>query len=283
MNENKYLNEEKYQKINSNIKKKGKLITNIMLVIGIAMIVVGVSMIIINKNSSTKNENSINEQIVEKEKALETEEDNLTNKLSQLKTDLETKKQALIDQGVEKSYNYNDGEAYDLYILDSVLDPRHYSCMTSEYQNNELTKDYCAITNLFDRGIHGVCGKSTLVENYCALNTELSDLRQESIFPSQPSLIKSAIYIPLIMFGFFITVASFMVKYWIFMLTHRREITAFTAQQAMPVAKEVMEDMAPTVGKAGKTIAKEMAPVYGDMAKEIAKGIKEGLKDEEEK
>lgn len=52
----------------------------------------------------------------------------------------------------------------------------------------------------------------------------------------------------------------------IFMTAKRREIIAFGAQQVMPVAKEGIEEMAPTVGNA---------------AKEIAKGIKEGLKDEE--
>ena len=50
------------------------------------------------------------------------------------------------------------------------------------------------------------------------------------------------------------------------LLGHGREIAAFMAQSQMPVAKEGMEKMAPSAGKA---------------AKEIAKGIKEGLKDDE--
>lgn len=50
------------------------------------------------------------------------------------------------------------------------------------------------------------------------------------------------------------------------MLGKGREISAFFAQQQIPVAKEGIEKMAPSVGVA---------------AKEIAKGIKEGLKDEE--
>ena len=45
-------------------------------------------------------------------------------------------------------------------------------------------------------------------------------------------------------------------------IAHRREIVAFTTQQVMPVAKEGIEKMAPTVGV---------------VAKEITKGIKEGL------
>ena len=60
---------------------------------------------------------------------------------------------------------------------------------------------------------------------------------------------------PMLFIGTFLTVVS-----------HMREISAFTAQQQMPIAKEGVEKMAPSVGVA---------------AKEIAKGVKEGLKDEE--
>jgi len=49
-------------------------------------------------------------------------------------------------------------------------------------------------------------------------------------------------------------------------ISHRREITAYMAQQGMPIAKEGIDKMAPTIGKAAGT---------------IAKGIKEGLKDDD--
>ena len=64
--------------------------------------------------------------------------------------------------------------------------------------------------------------------------------------------------------GFPLTIAGAITM----IIGHRREITAYTTQQVMPVAKEGIEEMAPTVGKA---------------AGEVAKGIKEGLKDEDEK
>lgn len=51
----------------------------------------------------------------------------------------------------------------------------------------------------------------------------------------------------------------------IIVTAHRREILAFTTQQVMPVAKEGINEMAPTIGNA---------------AEEIAKGIKKGLQDE---
>ena len=50
------------------------------------------------------------------------------------------------------------------------------------------------------------------------------------------------------------------------MIGKGREISAFFAQQQMPVAKESIEKIAPSMGKA---------------AKEVAKGVKEGLKNEE--
>lgn len=45
-------------------------------------------------------------------------------------------------------------------------------------------------------------------------------------------------------------------------VSHRREITAYTTQQVMPVAQEGIDKMAPTIGNA---------------AGEIAKGIKKGI------
>ena len=63
----------------------------------------------------------------------------------------------------------------------------------------------------------------------------------------------------------------------ILFIAHRREITAYTTQQVMPVAKETIDEMTPTMSKA----AEKMAPAAGTVAKEKTKGIKEGLKDEE--
>lgn len=58
--------------------------------------------------------------------------------------------------------------------------------------------------------------------------------------------------------GFGLTVVGGVVIF----IAHRREITAYTTQQVMPVAQEGIEKMAPTIGKA---------------ASEIAKGIKQGI------
>ena len=51
-------------------------------------------------------------------------------------------------------------------------------------------------------------------------------------------------------------------------ISHRREITAYTTQQVMPVAQEGIEKMTPTVADAA-----------GSIAKSVSKGIQEGKKE----
>ena len=70
------------------------------------------------------------------------------------------------------------------------------------------------------------------------------------------------------MFGAFVIIASCMTAGSIYMFGKRKEIAAFTTQQVMPVAKEGIDEMAPTIGNA---------------VSEITKGIKKGLKDDEKK
>lgn len=49
-------------------------------------------------------------------------------------------------------------------------------------------------------------------------------------------------------------------------IAHRREITAFTVQQTMPIAQEGIEKMTPTVADAA-----------GSISKSVSKGITEGI------
>jgi len=62
--------------------------------------------------------------------------------------------------------------------------------------------------------------------------------------------------------GFILLVAGGVIM----LVAHKREITAYTVQQTMPLAQEGIEKMAPTVGSA-----------IGTVGKELAKGIKEGI------
>jgi len=84
-------------------------------------------------------------------------------------------------------------------------------------------------------------------------------------FKRESEEIKSNIKVaPYYMYGSFIIFSSIVVSFMVFLFSRRREISAFSVQQSMPVAKEGLEKMAPT---------------FGEVGKEIAKGVSEGLKE----
>lgn len=195
MAENKYLNEEKYQKAEKSITLVAILVLVVGLCIGGFLIYKGVA-----KPG--------------------------TSKVEELKVQLETKKSELESKGVKFNTfaKYSDGEEYNLKIITKALDPSFDNCAFDEYKNNSITKEYCAAKN------------------------------STGDFASTGS----------IMFGSFICIATCMVSGFIFMIAKRRHILAFQAQQVMPIAKEGIDEMAPTIGNA---------------AGEIAKGLKKGLTD----
>ena len=151
-----------------------------------------------------------------------------TSKIEDLKVSLENKKIELESKGIK--YNefakYSDGEEYDLYVITKALDPSFSYCKFDEFKNNTLTKEYCTAKN----STSNFAGRSS------------------------------------VMFGAFICIATCMISGFIFFIAKRRHILAFSAQQVMPVAKEGINEMAPTIG---------------NVAGQIAKGVKEGLKDED--
>jgi len=68
------------------------------------------------------------------------------------------------------------------------------------------------------------------------------------------------------MMGGFIILAGALIGGSVILVAYRRNILAYGVQSVIPVGKEVIDEMAPTIGNA---------------VGEIAKGIKKGLKDEE--
>lgn len=197
MTENKYLNEDKYQKTEKTIS----LVAILLLVVGLC-----IGGFLIYKGVAKPG----------------------TSKVEELKVVLETKKSELESKGVKFSpfTGYSDGESYDLKIITEALDPSFNHCAFDEYKNNSITKEYCAAKNS--------TGK----------------------FASNRST----------MIGVFICISTCMISGFIFAVSKRRHILAFQTQQAMPIAKEGINEMAPTIG---------------NVAGEIAKGIKQGLNDDE--
>lgn len=157
---------------------------------------------------------------------------NSSDKLLSIENKLKEQKESLEASGLK--YNtfatYSDGDLYNLKIITEVLDPSFSYCSFDEYKNNSITSEYCSLKN------------------------------------SNSSFVKSSF----LMFGGFIIIASSMFCGVLYLsIIKRREIMAYTVQQVMPVAKEGIDKISPTIAKA-----------TGNIAKEVTKGIKEGLKDE---
>ena len=157
---------------------------------------------------------------------------NSSDKLLSIENKLKEQKESLEASGLK--YNtfatYSDGDLYNLKIITEVLDPSFSYCSFDEYKNNSITSEYCSLKN------------------------------------SNNSFAKTSF----LMFGGFIIIASSMFCGVLYLsIIKRREILAYTVQQVMPVAKEGIDKISPTIAKA-----------TGNIAKEVTKGIKEGLKDE---
>lgn len=64
--------------------------------------------------------------------------------------------------------------------------------------------------------------------------------------------------------GFALIIAGGVMAY----IAHRREITAYTTQQTMPIKKETINDITPTVADAAGTIAKSVSQGFEEGKKE---------------
>jgi hypothetical protein len=145
----------------------------------------------------------------------------------------------------------------------------------------------------------------TLKDQETALQSQLSKINKQKSdeFMSQGEAA------PYIAGGVMLILLGFGVGAQLLLLAFGRNIFAFGAQSTVPVAKEVIEDVAPTIGKAygdaakaaapglGEAIgtfikgaspaigdaSKNMGPAFGSIAKEVSKGIKEGLSDDKKR
>ena len=296
-----FLTEENYERG----KKKLKMIAIIVLVIGL---LIGGSLITVGILKQSKTNSNYSEDTIKKlQNDIEAEKVSLETKKTELKgkrdealrvekQNLENKKQELISKGIkyDNSTKYDDGESYDLKVITNALDPSFNYCAFDEYENNVITRDYCLLSSNKDEdsiAINVIERVLSIEFNYCVGDTKnnmytsrycslVSQLNDKSDFNKEFDSYDS---IPFYIIGGFIIIASCMFAGSIYMTTKQREILAFHTQQVMPVAQEGIEKMAPTIGKAGASITKEMAPAYGEIAKEISKGIKEGLKNDDEK
>lgn len=280
------LTEENYLKGKKKIKSIALIVLTIGLLLGGSFIITGII-----------KQNAVNEKFSEKNKAkelqqLESEKEKLSNQVEEekqnlikSKEDLEAKSKPIEDEiknlkrvtftGFDDAYYARQDKIEELNesivadkksidVIENALDESFDHCAFDSAKNNNYTSSYCSLKNEL---------KAKNGEIYL-LDSKYSDFDKNFELEE---------YTPFYIVGGFILIASIMISGSIYMMTKRREIAAFSAQQMMPIAQEGIEKMAPSVGKAGASIAKEMAPTYGQIAKEISKGIKEGLKGEEKK
>lgn len=215
MDNNKFLNEKKYQNTKT-----------IFIILAILLLIIGfvVGGLIIKKGLNKKND--IYSKYTEENKQAQIVSLNVQIKIA--KSSLESKKAELIAQGLQPSSNYEDNESYNLYIINNVLNPRLNRCSFDEYKNNELTSQYCNLIKQLE-------------------DTEKLDIKYKRKSESFSC-------IPYYMVGTSIILFSIIISISLFLIAKRREIIAFQAQQAMPVVKEGIEEISPALGKAAKDV-----------------------------
>lgn len=237
MSEKQYLTEENYEKGKKKVKKIALTILLVGFLIGGGLIALGLS-----RSSSTKIEKLTKELNQEKQKLIETKI-KIEEKIKPIQTEITSLKRVEFT-GFDDAYYARVDRITELA---KSIEVDEKAIRTIE----DVTEDGFDTCNTFEESY-------SYTTNYCSIAGNLYSAKDGSS------------NIPFYMFGVFAIIASCMFALPIYMTSKGREINAFYAQQTMPIAKEGIETMAPTVGSAAGTIGKE-----------LAKGIKEGLKDEE--
>lgn len=233
-----FLTEENYERGKKKIMRIALIIFIVGILLGGSLIVTGII-----KTNEVKKQNE--------QAAQQVEQNNQTRTAADVQADIDSV-QAKIDT-LETEISGLRTEQNKIFRDDHGFSDRYYEKDAEiEAKEKELEKLESQLSNY--------------ETELWKINSGYNDTQKQ--IEKARNTISTSKYVPLYMFGGFIIVASGMIALSIYIFGKRREITAFTAQQVMPVAQEGIEKMAPTVGNAA-----------GSIAQGITKGIKEGLKD----
>lgn len=248
MEKKEFLTEANYEKGKKKIKSIALIILIVGVVLGLGLIITGA---ILSHNAKGFNIDLNPEQ--ENTEVLRTE--------SEVQTDINTIKPKI--NSLNKEIAALEMELWNIQMDEGLSDNYYAKQKTKQEKETEL-----ANLNTELKGYQDELRKIQISNSNSNMNGQVDQF--ENIFNSASDKISKARYTPYYMIGGFIVVASCMISGSIYLITKRREIMAFTAQQVMPVAQEGIEKMAPTVGNAAGTIGKSIA-------QGITSGIKEGL------
>lgn len=294
MSEKRFLNEENYQKSKNKVIMIAIIVLAIGILIGGSLIVVGLSKKaeVNNQYSDSSKATELKKLTEEKNKIseeLETEKQNVLKSKAELEEKIKPVNEEIKSLEREKFTGFDDAyyaredkieelkksiEEYEnsIKVIEDALSTGFDHCAFSAAKNNSYTSKYCSLKNKLKQ-------KDSEIEG---IDNKYNDFNKES-----DSYASISFYV----FGGIIIIISCSIAGSIYLFAKRRDILAFTANQTVPVAKEVIEDVAPSIGKAAGSIKKEMndvagestANVMGNIAKNISKGIKEGINEADKK
>ena len=231
MNSNAYLNEERYK-----TKNKLSIIALIVLVIGLS---IGGFLIYTGITRGSKSKiDELKIKLAEEKNNLLLSKSSIEENIKPINYEIKKLEREPF-KGFDKAYYERQDKINELKssiaddnsllaVINSVLDERNNNCHFEETNINTYTSKYCAVKN------------------------KLYDISETD---------NSFTYY---MFGGFIIFTTIIISNFIFITSRGREITAFYAQQSMPIVKEGIDEITPSVSKASE---------------EIAKSIKKGLND----
>lgn len=219
----KYLTEENYEKGKKTLLKIAIAVLVIGIIVGVSLIVAGILKI----NSSSENNNNVT-----------VEENNMTSaeidlEIAEIDNQISEINQTLNSLKAEKSQEFTaNGFSEKYYEIDSQIETQNEKISDLNQEKFILeSKKQLADSGLnFDTNNGN--GKKLLSKGYGAM---------------------------MIMGGVMVLIFTAIISGKLFMLYKRREILAFAAQQVIPVAKEGIDEMAPTIGNVAKEVSKGIA------------------------
>lgn len=254
MEKKEYLTEENYEKGKKTLAKIIKIVLTVGLSLSLLLIISGIIVIATSGNKeSDKKETTTTTTTTYSSKVRSVDEINAditarTTKINELKKDLPSlkaqKTSEFMSKGHTQKYYEIEQKISDLESEISKLESEKRT-FERELSNRESDLEYEKNKQEFEEEFNSI-GK---------------DIEPEGLF-------KKGIGGMLIAIGFGLIPPTLIISGMLFLIYKKREIAIFTTQQTMPIAKEGIEKMAPTIGDAA-----------GSIAEGITKGIKKGKED----